>query len=57
MDVNDMSMNSKLPATQHAVQLVGPGQLKLNPAKAVPTPGPHQILAKVECRWACASPI
>ena len=26
-----------LPETQHAVQLVGPGELKLNPSKPVPT--------------------
>jgi L-sorbose 1-phosphate reductase len=46
---------AKLPATQYAVQLVGPGQLRLNPAKAVSRPGPHQILAKVECVGLCFS--
>ncbi len=45
----------KLPETQYAVQLVGPGQLKLNPAKEVFKPGPHQVLAKVECVGLCFS--
>jgi L-sorbose 1-phosphate reductase len=47
--------NPPLPATQHAVQLVGPSQLTLNPAKPVSRPGPHQILAKVECVGLCFS--
>lgn len=47
--------DSTLPSTQYAVQLVGPGQLKLNPAKAVTGPGPHQILAKIECVGLCFS--
>jgi threonine dehydrogenase-like Zn-dependent dehydrogenase len=44
-----------LPRTQYAVQLVGPGQLKLNDAKEVFRPGPYQILAKVECVGLCFS--
>ena len=44
-----------LPKTQYAIQLVGPGQLKLNPAKDVSRPGPHQILAQVECVGLCFS--
>jgi threonine dehydrogenase-like Zn-dependent dehydrogenase len=44
-----------LPATQHAIQLVGPGQLKLNPGKDVPRPTGHQILAQVECVGLCFS--
>jgi threonine dehydrogenase-like Zn-dependent dehydrogenase len=44
-----------LPKTQHAVQLVGPGELKLNISKPVPTPGPHEILAKVEAVGLCFS--
>lgn len=44
-----------LPATQHAVQLIGPGELKLNPAKDVAGPGPHQILGKVEAVGLCFS--
>ncbi len=47
--------NATLPTTQQAVQLVGPGELKLNPAKKVPTPGPHEILAKVEAVGLCFS--
>jgi threonine dehydrogenase-like Zn-dependent dehydrogenase len=43
------------PETQYAVQLVGPSQLTLNPSKEVPKPGPHQILAKVECVGLCFS--
>lgn len=44
-----------LPLTQHAIQLVGPGELELNTAKEVFRPGPHQILAKVECVGLCFS--
>ena len=44
-----------LPSTQHAVQLVGPGQLKLNPSKDVHRPGPRQVLARVECVGLCFS--
>jgi threonine dehydrogenase-like Zn-dependent dehydrogenase len=44
-----------LPPTQYAVQLVGPGRLQLNPAKPVARPGPHQILARVECVGLCFS--
>ncbi len=48
-------MKTKLPKTQYAVQLVGPSQLELNREKPVPAPGPHQILAKVECVGLCFS--
>ena len=44
-----------IPATQHAVQLIGPGELKLNTSKEVFTPGPHQILCKVEAVGLCFS--
>jgi L-sorbose 1-phosphate reductase len=44
-----------LPETQHAVQLIGPGELKLNRSKAVPTPGPHEILVQVEAVGLCFS--
>ena len=44
-----------LPATQQAVQLVGPDKLELNRAKAVQRPGPTQILGKVECVGLCFS--
>jgi threonine dehydrogenase-like Zn-dependent dehydrogenase len=46
---------NNIPATQHAVQLVGPGELTLNRSKPVPTPGPHEILAKVEAVGLCFS--
>lgn len=46
---------SPFPATQHAVQLVGPSQLKLNPAKPVTQPGPHEILIKIEACGLCFS--
>jgi len=48
-------MTATLPETQHAVQLVGPGALKLNTSKPVPTPGPHEILVKVEAVGLCFS--
>ena len=44
-----------LPESQHAVQLVGPGELELNTSKPVPTPGPHEILVKVEAVGLCFS--
>lgn len=44
-----------LPTTQPAVQVTGPGRVELNPAKAVPRPGPHQILARVEAVGLCFS--
>src|SRR5262245_25397627 len=46
---------SNLPKTQYAVQLIGPGELKLNRLKPVPTPGPHEILVKVEAVGLCFS--
>ncbi len=53
--MNVTMANPSLPTTQYAIQLVGPGQLKLNPAKEIPHPGPRQILAKVECVGLCFS--
>jgi D-arabinose 1-dehydrogenase-like Zn-dependent alcohol dehydrogenase len=50
-----MTTTAELPKTQHAVQLVGPGELKLNRTKSVPTPGPHEILVKVEAVGLCFS--
>jgi len=47
--------SSRIPETQHAVQLVGPGELTLNTSKPVPTPGPHEILVKVEAVGLCFS--
>lgn len=45
----------QIPKTQQAIQLVGPEQLRLNPAKEVYSPGPYQILAKVEAVGLCFS--
>lgn len=50
-----MSATATLPKTQHAVQLVGPSELKLNPAKAVTQPGPYEILIRVEACGLCFS--
>jgi len=50
-----MNSTTTIPATQYAVQLVGPGELKLNTTKPVPTPGPHEILVKVEAVGLCFS--
>src|SRR4051812_45312873 len=50
-----MATTTEIPTKQHAVQLVGPCQLKVNPNKEVFKPGPHQILAKVECVGLCFS--
>jgi len=46
---------TELPKTQYAVQLVGPDELILNRDKAVPVPGPHQILCRVEAVGLCFS--
>lgn len=46
---------SAIPETQYAIQLVGPGELKLNPAKEVFKPGPHQVLCKIEAVGLCFS--
>jgi threonine dehydrogenase-like Zn-dependent dehydrogenase len=45
----------QIPKTQQAIQLVGPEQLRLNPAKEVFEPGPYQILAKVQAVGLCFS--
>lgn len=44
-----------LPATQHAIQIVGPGQLIHNRAKPVPSPGPTQLVLKIEAVGICFS--
>ena len=46
---------TSIPQTQRAVQLVGPDQLKLNESKPVFTPGPHQVLGRVEVVGLCFS--
>jgi threonine dehydrogenase-like Zn-dependent dehydrogenase len=44
-----------LPATQHAIQFTGPGQLIHNRAKAMDVPGPTQLLLRVEAVGICFS--
>lgn len=46
---------ASIPAEQHALQLIGPGRLRLNPRKAVHPPGPRQILARIEAVGLCFS--
>lgn len=48
-------MSSEIPKTQRAVQLIGPDELILNTAKSVHTPGPYQILCKIEAVGLCFS--
>ncbi len=43
------------PKTQHAVQLVGPDELKLIADKAVPPPGDHEMLLKIDAVGLCFS--
>ena len=45
----------RIPATQHAIQIVDAGRTVHNRAKAVPVPGPHQILVKMEAVGICFS--
>jgi threonine dehydrogenase-like Zn-dependent dehydrogenase len=44
-----------LPATQHAIQFVGPGRLVHNRSKSVPEPGPTQLVLRVEAVGLCFS--
>lgn len=44
-----------LPSTQHALELCGPGQLRLVDNKPVKDPGPYEILARVEAVGLCFS--
>ncbi|MBN1867446.1 alcohol dehydrogenase catalytic domain-containing protein [Candidatus Sumerlaeota bacterium] len=44
-----------IPSTQHAVQLVGPGELRLNTEKPVIRPTGHQILCQIEATGLCFS--
>ncbi len=48
-------MTQDLPATQHAIQFVGPDQVVLNPAKAMYELGPRQVLLKTEAVGICFS--
>jgi threonine dehydrogenase-like Zn-dependent dehydrogenase len=44
-----------LPSRQTAVRLVGPDRVEFTAEKAVPAPGPTQILGRVECVGLCYS--
>jgi threonine dehydrogenase-like Zn-dependent dehydrogenase len=46
---------AKLPPTQHAVQIVGPGELVHNRVKPVFEPGPTQLVLRVEAVGICFS--
>ena len=46
---------SDLPTTQCAVQLVKANELVLNKSKPVATPGPHQVLCRVDAIGLCFS--
>jgi threonine dehydrogenase-like Zn-dependent dehydrogenase len=49
------SNDRPIPAVQHAVQIVGAGQLFHNAAKTVPALGPQQILVRMEACGICFS--
>lgn len=44
-----------IPATQHAIQIVGVDQIEVNPAKPVDAVGPTQLLLQVEACGICFS--
>jgi L-sorbose 1-phosphate reductase len=44
-----------LPATEHAIQIVAPGEIVHNRAKPVPAPGPTQLVLKMEAVGICFS--
>jgi threonine dehydrogenase-like Zn-dependent dehydrogenase len=46
---------TRIPEKQRAVQLVAPDQLRVNDAKPVFQPGPHQVLCQVEVCGLCFS--
>ena len=50
-----MTQSTIFPATQYAVQLIGPSELTLNSSKPTPQPGPHEILVKIEAVGLCFS--
>ena len=52
---NKRIMTQQIPSVQSAVQLVGEDRMMLNAAKDVPSPGPYQILARVEAVGLCFS--
>jgi threonine dehydrogenase-like Zn-dependent dehydrogenase len=50
-----VKLNTEIPKTQKAVQLIGPDELKVNENKGISKPGPYQILAEVEAVGLCFS--
>jgi threonine dehydrogenase-like Zn-dependent dehydrogenase len=50
-----VSPKASIPATQHAIQIVAAGELLHNRSKAVPVPGPTQILVRIEAVGICFS--
>ena len=54
MNVGDPN-ERPIPATQHAIQIVDAGQIVHNREKAVPRPGPHQLLVRMEAVGICFS--
>jgi L-sorbose 1-phosphate reductase len=50
-----VTQSTTFPATQYAVQLIGPSELTLNTSKPMPQPGPHEILVKIEAVGLCFS--
>ena len=44
-----------IPATEHAIQIVEAGRVVHNREKAVPQPGPHQVLMRMEACGLCFS--
>ena len=46
---------SEIPQTQYAIQIVDADQITLNETKAVPEPGPTQLLVRIEATGICFS--
>jgi threonine dehydrogenase-like Zn-dependent dehydrogenase len=53
--VKNYMLTTRIPEKQRAVQLVAPDQLRVNDAKPVFQPGPHQALCQVEVCGLCFS--
>jgi L-sorbose 1-phosphate reductase len=52
---NPATSQAPLPATQHAIQIVGAGELLHNRSKPVTAPGPTQVLLRIEAVGICFS--
>lgn len=53
--MSSLTERVEVPTTQHAVQIVGPDQVAINPALPVPEVGPTQLLLEVEACGICFS--